>query len=119
MKTKIQNKTIMKKPIQLRTIFILNLILVIICYIFFGVASSKGSVGGLKPTAILYTTISYSALFIALIAAIKKFNLLAFRTVIALVFLVSIPTTAIIGMVIAIISLVISFHNKIVSYFNQ
>lgn len=109
----------MKKPIQLRIIFILNALLVLICFAFYGVAKSKGSVGGISPNTVLYTAISYVALFTALVTSIKKFNLIALRVTLVLVFAASIPATAIIGLVISVITFVLSFHKKIKQYFNQ
>lgn len=109
----------MKKPIQLRILFILNLLLVAICFVFYAIAKSKGNIGGLAPNTVLYTAISYTVLFVALVTAIKRLSLTGLRIVITLVFLVSIPASAFIGMFIAILSMVLSFHKKIKQYFNQ
>ena len=106
----------MKKPTPLRVIFILNLLLVIICFVFFAFAQSKGNVAGVPAKAILYTAISYTVLFIGLVISIKKFSLLAVRIVILLVFLASIPASAFIGMVISIISMILSFNKKVKLY---
>lgn len=114
-----KNDTLMKKPTPLRVLFILNLLLVIICFTFYGFAQSKGNVAGVPSNYILYTAIAYTILFIALITSIKNFSLLAVRIIIVLVFLVSTPTLAIIGMVISMISFVLTFNRKIKAYLNQ
>ena len=106
----------MKKPTSLRVIFILNLLLVIICFVFFGFAYTKGNVAGVPASTILYTAISYTILFISLIVAIKRFHLISVRIILALVFLVSIPSIAVIGMVISTISLILSFNKKVKLY---
>lgn len=112
-------ETTMKKPATLRAIFILNLLLVVICYVFFGFAQSKGNVAGVPAQHILYTAISYTLLFIGLVISIKKFSLLAVRIVIALVFLVSTLTVAVIGMVFSLVSFGLTFNRKVKAYLNQ
>lgn len=112
-------KTTMKKPAPLRVIFILNLLLVILCYVFFGFAQSKGNVAGVPANHILYTAISYTLLFIGLIISIKTFTLLALRIVLVLVFLVSTPTVALIGMVISLVSFGLTFNRRVKAYLNQ
>ena len=107
-----------QKPGQLRAIFILNLLLFIICFLFYGVAVSKGDVGGIPADLVLKTAISYVVIFMLIVVAILKKSLIALRSLHVATILVSIPATAIIGMVFAIISLVLSFHKNVKSYFN-
>lgn len=112
-------ETTIKKPVTLRIIFILNLLLVIICFVFFGFAQSKGNVAGVPANHILYTAISYTLLFIGLIISIKKFSLLAVRIIVILIFLVSMPTVALIGMVISLVSFGLTFNRKVRAYLSQ
>lgn len=117
MKTK--NEQLMKKPTPLRVLFLMNLFLVIICYVFYAFAQSKGNVAGVPANSILYTALSYTALFVGVIASIKKFNLLALRIVILLILAVSLPTLALIGIAISIISFILTFHSKVKAYLHQ
>lgn len=114
----IMNTLKKQKPGQLRAIFILNLLLVIICFTFYYFASSKGNVGGVPAKTILYTAISYTVLFGGLVVSIKKFSLMGLRAVNILVVLVSAPSVAVIGIVIGLISFGLSFHKKVKMYFN-
>ncbi|MEQ6124500.1 hypothetical protein AAON49_09885 [Pseudotenacibaculum sp. MALMAid0570] len=114
-----KKETLMKKPTPLRILFILNLLLVIICFVFYGFAQSKGNVAGVPASSILYTAIAYTLLFIGLITSIKSFSLLGVRIVVLLVFAVSTPTLAFIGMVISIISFILTFNRKVQAYLNQ
>lgn len=109
----------MKKPTPLRVLFLMNLFLVIICYVFYAFAQSKGNVAGVPANSILYTALSYTALFVGVIASIKKFNLLALRIVILLILAVSLPTLALIGIAISIISFILTFHSKVKAYLHQ
>lgn len=110
--------TTQKKPGQLRAIFILNLLLFIICFTFYGVAVSKGDVGGIPADLVLKTAIAYLILFALLVTAIIKKKLWGVRLVNITTILVSIPATALIGMVFAIISLGLTFHKKVKAYFS-
>ena len=111
-----KKETTMKKPTTVKIIFILNFLLVIICFVFFGFAQSKGNVAGVPARTILYTAISYTILFLGLIISIRRFHLISLRIVLTLIFLVSIPATAFIGMIISTISLILSFNKKVKLY---
>ena len=117
MKTK--NEPLMKKPTPLRVLFLLNLFLVVVCYVFYGFAQSKGNVAGVPATSILYTALASTVLFIGVITSIKKFSLGALRIVILLVLAASLPTLAFIGIAISIISFILTFNRKIKAYLNQ
>ena len=113
-------ENIVKKPIQLRIIFILNALMMILPFIFYAVITSKGiTIGGIDPMWMIYTGLAYIASFILLIVAIYKRHLLAFRIVFILNILIAIPAKAFIGVGIAIISILISFHKNIKSFFSS
>ncbi len=110
----------MKKPIPLRIIFILNLLLVIVCYVFYFVFKSKDiELGKVNPEKILYTAISYTVIFAALVYSILNKKLLLVRICTILTFAVSIPTSAFIGIGVSIISFALTFHPKVKSYLNS
>lgn len=107
-----------KKPIPLRVIFILNALKILLAFGFFTVFTIKDiTVGGLDRTYILYTAFGYVLTFAAMVFFILRKNLLALRIVIGIDLLISLPTKALIGIVIAIVSFSLSFHKKVKGYF--
>ena len=107
----------LQKPYQLRIVFILNALLSILPFIFYYVFTTKEiSIGGLDPTYFIYTDIGYISSFILMLYSILNKKLLLFRVVFLLTILISLPTKAYIGILFALISLLLSFHKKIVNY---
>lgn len=107
------NSKQLKKPIQLRIIFILNAIMMFLPFVFYYVVTTKNiQLGGLDPMYMVYTGAGYIASFALLVATIlsKKINLM--RTIFVLNILISIPASAYIGMIVAIISMLISYMSK-------
>ena len=112
--------TMLQKPIQLRIVFILNVILALLPFIFYYVFSSKNiSIEGLKPIYFIYTGIGYITSFIVMIYAILSKKIKLFRTVFVATILISLPTKAYIGIAVAAISILLSFHSKIKTYLNS
>lgn len=108
----------MKKPAILRVIFILNALLVLICFVFYFVAKTKGNLP-VAPENILYTAIGYVFNFSFIVASILKKKLSLLRTFILLIIAISFPTRAYIGILISLITFGLSFHKKVVAYFNS
>ncbi|WP_408031540.1 hypothetical protein [Tenacibaculum xiamenense] len=109
------------KPIPLRIIFILNAIMGLLPFIFYYVITSKNiNIGDIQPIWIIYTGIAYFISFISLVVFILKRNLWAARVVFFINILVAIPAKAYIGIVVAVISILLSFFNKkVTTYFNS
>ena len=115
-----KNQIMLQKPYQLRIVFILNALLSILPFIFYYVFTTKEiNIGGLDPTYFIYTGIGYISSFILMVYAILTKKLLLFRVVFLLTILISLPTKAYIGIHFALISLLLSFHKKIVNYLNS
>ncbi len=114
-----QNITGLDKPKSVRAIFIMNALKILLALGFFLVFTfTDVRVGGIGPSIILYTLIGYIVFFAAMVASILKRNLLGLRISIVLDFLTSIPATAIIGFVIAIASMILTFRKTAIAYFN-
>ena len=107
-----------KKPIQLRIIFILNALMMTLPFVFYYAFTAKNiSIDGLDPMMMAYTGIGYIISFIILVASILKRNILLFRIMFAINILIALPASAYIGILIAIISMAISFNKKVKEYF--
>ena len=113
-----QNITGLDKPKSVRAIFIMNALKIVLALGFFLVFTFTDlPVGDLGPSTILYTLIGYIVFFAAMVASILKRNLLGLRISIVLDFITSIPSTAVIGFVIAIASMVLTFRQTAAAYF--
>ncbi len=120
--TAIDPTTGASKPIILRVIFILNALKILLAFGFFAAFKYYGlQVGELAgPQAanlMLYTMLGYTVTFACIVASILKRSLIGIRTAIAVDFLVSIPATAVIGFVIAIIGMGLTFTASVRAYF--
>ncbi|WP_353780144.1 hypothetical protein [Winogradskyella sp. 3972H.M.0a.05] len=107
----------LKKPIPLRIIFILNGILMFLPFLFYYIVTVKGKDFGIEPMWMIYTGIGYILSFGIIVYSILSKKYLLFRLAFILTILISIPTQAYIGIVVAIASLVLSFNSKIEKYF--
>ena len=108
----------LNKPKTVRAIFIMNALKIVLALGFFLVFTfTDFRVGDIQPSIILYTLIGYIVFFAAMVASILKRNLLGLRVSIVLDFLTSIPSTAVIGFVIAIASMILTFSKSAVAYF--
>ena len=109
---------LVKKPIQLRVIFTLNALMMILPFVFYYVFTTKNiSIDGLDPIYMIYTGIGYIISFIILVTAILKRKLTLFRIIFGINVLIAIPASAYIGVLFAIISIAISFNKKVKAYF--
>lgn len=110
----------MKKPIQLRIIFILNALMMVLPFIFYAVFTAKNvQIEGFNPVWMIYTGIGYIVSFALLVFFILKKQFVAFRIMFAINVLISIPASAYIGIVVAIVSFVLSFSNKVKAFFTE
>lgn len=107
------------KPIPLRVIFILNALMMILPFIFYYVFTTQNIVvGDLDPIYMVYTGIGYILSFGILVFFILRRNLCGARIIFFLNILIALPAGAYIGILVAIISLTLSFFNqKVLTYF--
>ncbi len=110
------------KPVTLRVLFILNALKILLAFGFFATFKFYGlQVGELAGTQaanlMLYTMLGYMVTFTCIIASILKRSMIGIRAAIAVDFLVSIPATAVIGFIIAIISMGLTFTAPVRAYF--
>nr|WP_321249678.1 hypothetical protein [uncultured Ruegeria sp.] len=120
--TAIDQTTGASKPITLRVIFILNALKILLAFGFFAAFKFYGLqvgelVGPQAANLMLYTMLGYMVTFSCIVASILKRSLIGIRAAIAIDFLVSIPATAVIGFVIAIISMGLTFTASVRAYF--
>ena len=109
-----------KKPASLRVIFILNALMMILSFVFYAVITSKNiRIGNLEPIMMVYTGLAYIVSFAVLVFFLIKRNIVGARIVFLANIAIAIPTGAYIGILIAIISLALSFFNqKVLGYFH-
>ena len=109
------------KPIPLRVIFILNALMMVLPFIFYYVFTTQDvSIDGLDPMYMAYTGLAYIVSFIILVFFLVRRNLLGSRAVFLLNILIALPASAYIGILVAVISLSLSFFNKkVLSYFSH
>lgn len=101
------------KPIPLRVVFILNALMMFLPFIFYYVITSKEiTIGGLDPQIMIYTGIAYIISFIPLVYFIVKRNVIGFRIMFIVNVIIALPAKAYIGILVAIVSTLISFFNK-------
>lgn len=106
------------KPIPLRVIFILNALMMFLPFVFYYVFTTRGiSIEGLDPMYMIYTGIAYIVSFGGMVASILTRKIMAIRTIIVLNVLIAIPAGAYIGMVVAAISMGLTFNKKVKAYF--
>ncbi len=112
------NQRKVKKPIQLRIIFILNALMMFLPFVFYYVFTTKNiSIDGLDPILMVYTGFAYILSFILLVLTILNRKLIPFRIIFAVNILIAIPAGAFLGILVAIISLIISFNAKVKTFF--
>lgn len=115
----IEGKT---KPLNLRIIFVLNAFKILLSVgLYIGFKYQGLTIGTLSSASgaaiILYTTIGYLITFTVMVFSILKRNMLGLRLAIGADFLVSIPAKAFIGMLIATVSLGLTFTVTVKRYF--
>lgn len=118
MKTNAMNMETTTKPKTVRAIFILNAFKILLSLGFFLVFSyTDVSISGLDPTFILYTSLGYTLMFIAMVLSILNKSIWGLRISIILDFLISVPVVAVIGFVISILSFYLTFRPTAKAYF--
>jgi len=107
------------KPIPLRIIFLLNALMMILPFVFYYVFTTQNiTVGDLDPMYMVYTGVAYILSFAVLVFFLLKRNLWGARLTFILNTLIAIPAGAYIGILVAIVSLTLSFFNKkVLAYF--
>lgn len=111
------------KPALLRVIFILNALKILLSFgLFIGFSyyglevGDKGGDG--MATIILWTTLGYIVTFAVMVASILKRSILGARLAFVADVLISLPAQAFIGIVVAIISIGLSFTGPVKAYFS-
>lgn len=116
-------KNATKKPGQLKAIFILNALLVLIGFTFYFVISSRVNSGqstlGIPPSTLLTMALIYTSVFAIVVASIIMKNLWILRGALLATILCSIIIIfAPIGIVLAGVSLGLSFAKPVKQYFD-
>lgn len=112
------SENLVKKPVLLRVIFILNALMMVLPFIFYFVFTAKGiSVGGLDPIYMVYTGAGYIISFALLVYFILKRNIMGARIMFVINILIALPAKAYIGIGVALISIGLSFSTKVKDYF--
>lgn len=107
-----------KKPAPLRVIFISNLILAFLPFVFYLVITKKGiTVGELDPIWMIYTGVVYILTFLGTMASILKKKIWGVRVLAIVVAIASIPAGAYIGMAVAALSFGLTFNGRVKEYF--
>ena len=113
-----EKENLVKKPILLRVIFILNALMMILPFVFYYVFTTKGvSIDNLDPMYMVYTGIAYIVSFALLVNFILKKNMTGIRVIFILNVLIALPAKAYLGILIAFISMGLSFTKPVKEYF--
>ncbi|MES0826414.1 hypothetical protein [Ruegeria sp. SCP11] len=120
--TAIDPTTGASKPATLRVIFILNALKILLAFGFFAAFQFYGlqvgePAGPQAANLMLYTMLAYMLTFACIVASILKRSITGIRAAIAIDFPASIPATAVIGFVIAIISMGLTFTASVRAFF--
>lgn len=120
--TVVDNVPGLAKPKTLRAIFILNALKILLALGLFIAFKYGGlTVGTLSgdsgASIILFTMFGYMVTFAAIVASILKRNMIALRAAIVVDFLISIPAKAVIGFVVAVIGMGLTFTKPVKAYF--
>lgn len=109
-----------KKPIPLRIIFLLNALMTILPFAFYYVFTTRNiSVGTLDPIWMAYKGFTYIISFVVLVYFLINRKLLGARILFGINILIAIPAGAYIGILVALISLALTFFNKkVLVYFS-
>ena len=96
--TTVAATNLVQKPIQLRIIFILNALMMVLPFVFYYVFTTKEiTIGGLEPIYMVYTGIAYILSFALLVFFILSRNAIGFRIVFIINTLIALPASAYIG----------------------
>ena len=109
-----------KPPVAAKAMLILYTFQVILAFTFFFIFKAKNlEVGGLTATHVLYTAGAYTILYLGALFSYFKKNIWVLRICFILHFLISLPTRAYIGMLIAVILIFLSFRKAVQTYFKS
>ena len=110
---------IVQKPIPLKVIFILNALMMVLPFVFYFIITSRNIViDNLDTIWMVYTGIAYIISFDFLVYFLVNRNLTGARVIFFINILIAIASKAYLGIVVALISLTLSFLNKkVLAYF--
>ena len=113
-----QTENLVIKPILLRVIFVLNALMMILPFVFYYVITNNEiTIGGLDPQYMIFTGIAYIISFLFLVFFILKRNIIGARIIFILNVIIAIPAKAYIGILVALISMGLSFSSKVKAFF--
>ena len=119
METSINTQMDTLKPGSVKAITYLTIFKLVLAMGFYLAFTVGGLViSGANPTFILYTFGGYAVMAVFILMAISRRKLVMLRVAIIADFIVSIPTTAVIGFVVSLVSLGLTFNKKARAYFN-
>lgn len=86
---------------------------------YYSIITKNIALEGINSIYIIYTGIVYIVSFAVLVTFILKKNLIGFRTIFIINLFVSLPVSAYIGVLVAIVSMMLSFTGKVTTYFEE
>jgi len=107
-----------KKPIQLRIIFILNALMMFLPFLVYFLVTNNKIEMDVVPMHVIYTGIAYIISFGALVYCILNKKFFAFRTMFFINLLIALPVGVDGGIVVVIVSFVLSHTKQVKSFFN-
>ena len=107
-----------KKPIQLRIIFILNALMMFLPFLVHFLVTNNKIEMDVVPMYVIYTGIAYIISFGALVYCTVNRKFFAFRTMFVINLLIALPVGVDGGMVVAIVSFILSHTKQVKSFFN-
>ena len=108
-----------KKPAALRIIFLLNALMMVLPFGFYYVfVTNNIQIGNLDPIWMVYTGLAYIVSFTILVFFLVNRKIWGARGIFIINILIGIPAGAYIGILVAVISLVLSIINRsVLTYF--
>ncbi len=108
------------KPKTVTAVFILNVIMMILPFVFYTVFTTQNiTIDGLDPMLMIYTGIAYIVSFVPLVISIRTKRIWLFRSILLLNILIALPAKAYIGIIVAIVSIIISLTKRVTTYFQE
>ena len=107
-----------KKTIQLTIIFILNSLMMFLPFLVYLLVTNNKIEMDVVPMYVIYTGIAYIISFGALVYCTVNRKFFAFRTMFVINLLIALPVGVDGGMVVAIVSFILSYTKQVKSFFN-
>jgi hypothetical protein len=105
-----------KKPLLLKVIIILNALMMFLPFLVYYLVTSEKIVMDVVPIEVIFTGIAYIISFAVLMYFISKRNLIAIRSVFIINFLIAQPVGVNGGIVVAVVSIILSFMPQVKSF---